>query len=262
LASDLKRLDEKRILVMGGTGGIGLSAAKAFVVEGARVCVVGRDSERVDLALEMLGENAIGFSGDASNPDTAIQAVELCCENWEGVDGLYHVAGGSGRRFGDGPLHEITDEGWNRTLQLNLNSVMYSNRAVLKQLLDRKSAGSILNCGSVLGASPSPEFFSTQAYATTKAAINGLTRSSAATFAKDNIRFNVLSPALVATPMSERAQTNDDIMNFIQSKQPLDGGRIGQPDDLDSAAIFFMSDESRFVTGQVLSVDGGWSVGG
>ena len=118
----------------------------------------------------------------------------------------------------------------------------------------------MLNMASVLGYSPSPKFFSTHAYAAAKAAIIGLTRSSAAYYATKNIRFNVIAPALVATPMSERAQTNDAIMRFTATKQPLDGGRIGVPEDLDAAAVYLISDQSRFVTGQVLAVDGGWSV--
>lgn len=254
------RLIDKRILVIGGTGGLGLSAAQAFVKEGAKVCVVGRDEGRVEEAVSLLGAGGAGFSGDATDSDTAEKAVKLCCEKWDGLDGLYHVAGGSGRRFGDGPLHEITDAGWAQTLDLNLSSAMYSNRAVLRQLLRQGTSGSILNCGSVLGSAPSAKFFSAQAYAASKAGIAGFTRSAAATYATRNIRFNVLAPALVATPMSERAQGDEVIMDFVTHKQPLDGGRIGCPEDLDGAAVFFMGDESRFVTGQVFSVDGGWAI--
>jgi NAD(P)-dependent dehydrogenase (short-subunit alcohol dehydrogenase family) len=157
-------------------------------------------------------------------------------------------------------LHEITDEGWSYTLEENLASLFYSNRAAVRQFLQQGGGGSVLNMGSVLGVSPSARYFATHAYATTKAAIIGLTRAAAAYYAKDNIRFNVLAPALVATPMSERAQSDPAIMEFIKTKQPLDGGRIGQPGDLDGAAVYFMSDDSKFVTGQVLAVDGGWCV--
>src|SRR5205807_6594468 len=119
--------------------------------------------------------------------------------------------------------------------------------------------GSILNMGSVLGFSPSPQFFSTHAYATAKAAIIGLTKSAASYYASKNIRFNVLAPALVATPMSARAQQDEGILDFIASKQPLDGGRIGKSSDFDAAAVYFLSEDSKFATGQVLAVDGGWS---
>jgi NAD(P)-dependent dehydrogenase (short-subunit alcohol dehydrogenase family) len=245
--------------MIGGTTGLGFSAAKAFVAEGARVLVVGRTPEKVASAQHELGLTARALSGDASDPATAARAIQTALHEFGGFDGLYHVAGGSGRRQGDGPLHEITDEGWSYTLNENLTSLFYSNRAAAQQFL-KQGGGTILNMGSVLGFSPSPKFFSTHAYATTKAAIIGLTKASASFYAARNIRFNVLAPALVATPMSQRAQGDEDIMSFIKTKQPLDGGRIGAPEDLDSAAVFFMSDESRFVTGQVLAVDGGWTV--
>jgi NAD(P)-dependent dehydrogenase (short-subunit alcohol dehydrogenase family) len=177
-----------------------------------------------------------------------------------GFHGLYHVAGGSGRGEGDGPLHEITDEGWDFTIRLNLRSLFYSNRAAVRQFLKQRTGGSVLNMSSVLGFSPSPRHFATHAYAAAKAAVIGLTKSAAACYAKRNIRFNVLAPALVATPMSRRAQGDKEILKFIATRQPLDGGRIGRPEDLDAAAVYFMSDGSKFVTGQILAVDGGWSV--
>src|SRR5439155_7049325 len=112
-----------------------------------------------------------GLAGDAIDPAVAPRAIELALATFGGFHALYHVAGGSGRRMGDGPLHEITDAGWESTLNLNLTSLFYSNRAAVLQFLKQGSGGSILNMGSVLGFSPSPKFFATHAYATTKAAI-------------------------------------------------------------------------------------------
>jgi len=114
--------------------------------------------------------------------------------------------------------------------------------------------------GSVLGWSPSPQYFTTHAYAATQSAVIGMTKSSAAYYAARGIRFNVLAPGLVETPMAKRAAGDEEILAFIKNKQPLDGGRIGLPGDLDAAAVYFMGDGSKFVTGQVLAVDGGWSV--
>lgn len=253
-------LEGKRLVVIGGTTGIGLSAASAFVREGARVVVTGRDPDHCREAEARLGASAKALPSDAAVEGSAEAAVEACISHFGGFDGLYHVAGGSGRRFGDGPLHELTLEGWQRTIDLNLTSLMLSNRAAVRAFQKRGHGGSILNMGSVLGMSPSPRHFTTHAYAAAKAAVIGLTRSTAAHYAADGIRVNVLAPALVATPMSARAQENPDIMDFIRTKQPLDGGRIGMPADLDGAAVYFLSDASRFTTGQVLHVDGGWDL--
>ena len=226
----------------------------------AKVVAVGRSQESCDKLAEELGQSVKTLAADATSPDTADKAIDLALETFTSFDGLYHVAGGSGRKFGDGPLHEITDEGWEKTLNLNLTSLFQSNRAAVRRFLELDHGGSILNLGSVLGYSPSPKHFSTHAYATTKAAIIGFTKSVAAYYADKNIRFNVLAPALVETPMAQRAAEDDTIQNFIKTKQPLDGGRIGIPSDLDQAAVYFLGDGSKFTTGQILTVDGGWSL--
>ena len=253
-------LHGKSIVVIGGTTGIGLSAALAFVDHGARVVVVGRNPNSVENAASSLGADGFAIAADASLPDTAVNAISACRKKFGSFDGLYHVAGGSGRKYGDGPLHEISLDGWNQTLSLNLTSLMLSNQAAVKAFLDQKTSGTILNMGSVLGFSPSPKYFVTHAYAATKSAVIGFTKSIAAYYATQNIRINALTPALVETPMSQRAANDDLIMSFVKTKQPLDGGRIGYPSDLNGAAIYFMSDYSNFTTGQILAVDGGWSI--
>lgn len=253
-------LVNKNLVIIGGTTGMGLSAARAFVENGANVVVVGRHEESAANAKILLGNKAQVMVGDAVLPFTAINAIELCMNRFGSFDGLYHVAGGSGRKMGDGPLHELTLEGWNKTLELNLTSMMLSNQAAVKQFLARGSEGTILNMGSILGCSPSPHYFATHAYAAAKSAVIGFSKSIASYYAKNNIRVNVIVPALVETPMSTRAAGDEQIQSFIKTKQPLDGGRIGNPTDLDGLAVYFMSNQSRFTTGQVIAVDGGWSI--
>lgn len=253
-------LHQKVILVIGGTSGLGESAAKKFIQYGANVVVTGRDEAKIHSASQWLGKNGVAIQSNASDATQMNGVFDATIERFGKLHGLYHVAGGSGRRFGDGPMHEITDEGWSQTLKLNLDSVFYSNRAALRVFLKQGHGGSIVNCGSVLGFSPSPHFFSTHAYATSKSALVGMVKSAAAYYGKEAIRVNLLCPGLIATPMSARAQTTEPIMDFIQTKQPLDGGRIGMPQDLDEAAALLLSDGSKFITGQVLSVDGGWTV--
>jgi NAD(P)-dependent dehydrogenase (short-subunit alcohol dehydrogenase family) len=253
-------LESKKIVVIGGTTGMGLSAAMAFVREGAQVVVVGRNPESCAVAEKQLDGNGLAMSGDASDPQTAVKAIALCQQIFGDFNGLYHVAGGSGRRFGDGPLHDLSLDGWQYTVNLNLTSLMLSNQAAVRAFRAQGNGGTILNMGSVLGSSPSPAYFATHGYAAVKSAVIGFTKSVAAYYANDNIRVNVLAPALVETPMSQRATTDATIMAFARTKQPLDGGRIGQPKDLDGAAVYFMSDYSAFTTGQTITVDGGWSV--
>jgi NAD(P)-dependent dehydrogenase (short-subunit alcohol dehydrogenase family) len=253
-------LDGKKIVVIGGTGGIGLSAVKAFITAGACVVAVGLEREEVPAMARDFGKSSRFIHADATQPETAPKAIDDCMAVFGGFDGLYHVAGGSGRRWGDGPLHEITNEGWRLTLELNLTSVFYSNRAAVRGFLAKGEGGSILNLSSVLAFSPSGQHFATHTYAAAKSAIIGLTRSCASRYASHHIRFNALAPGLVQTPMAQRATKDPGIMAFIKTKQPLDGGRIGQASDLDAAAVFFLSNASRFTTGQVLAVDGGWSV--
>lgn len=254
------RLENKSIVIVGGTSGIGLACALACKREGAQLVCVGLDTDETHEGITQLGKEVAVTFDNAAHPDAAMIAVNKAVSKYGKLDGLFHVAGGSGRRFGDGPLHEISDDGWDATMRLNLTSVFFSNRAAVNQFIQQNSGGVILNTSSVLATSPSPQNFYTHAYAAAKAAINGLTVSTAAYYAKQNIRINAIAPGLVHTPMAKRAAGNDEIMDFIQHKQPLDGGRIAEADDYAGAAVFLLSDESKFMTGQVIAVDGGWSV--
>ena len=247
-------------VIVGGTTGLGLSASRALVKSGWKVALLGRNADSLESALSELGDTALGIAADACDPGTVPELIDKTVTSFGHISALYHVAGGSARSSGDGPLHELTDEGWHRALDLNLTSLIYSNRAAIRRFRQQGKRGVILNMSSVLGFSPSPAHFATHGYAATKAAVMGFTKSIASYYAKENIRANVIAPALVETPMSERATSNESIKSYAQSKQPLDGGRIGMPEDLDAAVLYLLSEDSKYVTGQVLSVDGGWSV--
>ncbi len=254
-------LVDQVVVVVGGTSGIGLAATRAIRDSGALgVVVTGHDTATTQQAQSVLGAGCLCITGDAREPTHAHAALRLALEAFGRFDALFHVAGGSGRSFGDGPLHEITDPGISATLALNLESVILSNRAAVRSFLDRKVAGAIVNLGSVLAESPAPKYFATHVYAAAKAGLIGFSKSIAAYYAPFGIRCNVLAPALVETLMSRRATENAEIRQYIRTKQPLDGGRIGQPEDLADAAVFLLSPLAKFITGQVLAVDGGWSV--
>lgn len=240
---------------MGGTTGMGWAAAKKCIDEGAKVVCVGKPQENNEPL-----ENCTILIADAREGATMKTAIETCINNYGTFDGLLHVAGGSGRSFGDGPLHEMSLEGWNKTIELNATTIMLSNQAAIDYFIQENKPGAIVNLSSVLATHPAPTYFSTHAYAAAKAAIIGLSTATAAFYAKNNIRVNVISPGLVETPMSVRAAQNENIMKYIKTKQPLDGGRIGDANDVTSMAALLLSDHASFITGQNIAIDGGWSV--
>jgi NAD(P)-dependent dehydrogenase (short-subunit alcohol dehydrogenase family) len=257
------RFSSRTVLVTGSTG-IAAAAARALVDDGANVFITSRTADHVDNLVESLAVRAAGIAADLTQEEAVQSVVEACVAKFGRLDGVYNVAGISGRRFGDGPLHKLTLDGWQTVLANNVTSQMLVCRAAVRQMLSQEPAadgqrGVILNMSSVLARHPSPEFFSTHAYAASKGAIESLSRAAAAHYASQGIRVNVIAPALVATPMSARAQNDEQIMAFVARKQPLVGGAL-TPDDLVGTALFLLSDDSRAVTGQVVDVDGGWSV--
>jgi NAD(P)-dependent dehydrogenase (short-subunit alcohol dehydrogenase family) len=243
------RLSGKRCLIVGGTSGIGAAAAARFRAEGGRVVVGDRD-DRGDADVIRV---------EATDAAAVERLVAETVQRLGGLDVLFHVAGASGRKHGDGPVHECTEDGWDWTLAANLRSTFLTNQAAIRHFLSQKQPGVILNMASVLAYAPVPKHFDTGAYAAAKAGIIGLSRQAAARYAADGIRVNVLAPGLIGTPMAERAVNDPSIAAFLRAKQPLAGGP-GRPADVADAAMFLCSDEARLITGAVLAVDGGWSV--
>jgi NAD(P)-dependent dehydrogenase (short-subunit alcohol dehydrogenase family) len=227
-----------------------LSGATGIAGETARLAR-GVGFQVFTVALEQADLNA-----DLAQPGSAVCAVEACLGRYGRIDGLFNCAGISGRAYGDGPLHECTEQGWDITFAANVRSVFLLSRAALKPML-AQSGGVILNMASVLAYAPEPHHFASHAYAATKGAIIALTKAMAAYYAAHGIRVNALAPGLVRTPMSARAQNNPEVREFIQHKQPLAGGML-EAEEVARAALFLLGDESRNITGQVLGVDGGW----
>jgi NAD(P)-dependent dehydrogenase (short-subunit alcohol dehydrogenase family) len=243
----MNRLQDKVAIVTGGGSGIGLATAQLFVEEGADVLVF-------DINVSDIASARVDVTS-ASEVETAIKDVH---NRYGRIDILVNVAGGSGRKWGDGPADSCTLEGWEKTLALNLNSVFYCCKYAL-QTMSPQGHGVIVNVSSVLGMVGGDEDFATHAYASSKGAVISLTRSIASYYAPRGIRANVICPGLIATPMSQRAQESEHIRSRLPQLQPLTGD-FGSPNDVAQAALYLASDESSFVTGSVLTVDGGWTV--
>ena len=264
-------LKNKSLVIMGGTSGMGWSAARACAAAGAELVLVGLDGSTEEV-LSRLDEPSRKrcrlLIADARDSATAERAVALCQAEFGKLDGLYHVAGGSGRRLGDGPAHAVDDQAWRHTVAWNLDTAFFSARAALRAWQaaatedSTPAAASLVLMSSVLAGHPATDHFATHAYAAAKSGVIGLARSLAAHYSPINVRVNVLAPGLVETPMSQRACGDAEIVQYVRRRQALDGGRIGRPEDIDGVVVYMMSDASRFVTGQVIHVDGGWSVRG
>jgi NAD(P)-dependent dehydrogenase (short-subunit alcohol dehydrogenase family) len=257
----VKRFEGKSVLVTGSTG-IAAAACRALADEGASVFVVSRTEDHAKALAAEIG--ARWQAADLTQEEAVESVVQGVVGAFGRLDGVYNVAGLSGRRFGDGPAHEMTLDGWNQTLANNATSQFLVCRAAIRQMLDQAPTasgqrGAILNMSSTLARYPEPTYFATHGYAASKGAIESFSRSMAAYYAPHGIRVNVIAPGLVATPMSQRAQENPEIVAYAATRQPLAGG-ILEPHDLIGAALFLLSDEARMITGQVLDADGGWSV--
>jgi 3-oxoacyl-[acyl-carrier protein] reductase len=239
----MDRLAGKIALVTGGTRGIGAGIVRAFLSEGATVAFSGTSSNSIDKA--NLGD-AAGFVAELGDPQAPARLVDAVVKRFGGLDILVNNAG-VGSRASE---WELTPEEWDRVHAVNLRAVFFLAREAAKSMRQR-GGGSILNISSIAGQNGG--IAGSPAYGSSKGAVITLTRSLARRFAPHRIRVNCLSPADIETDMT--AGWPRELRERLIAITPL--ARFGAVDEVTGAAVFFASDESTYVTGQTLSINGG-----
>lgn len=244
-----KKLENKIALVTGGSSGIGLATAKRFALEGARVFITGRRKEELDAAAKAIGPAATAVQSDASNLADLDRLFAVIKEKAGRLDVLFANAGGG--EFA--PLGQITEAHFDKTFATNVKGLLFTVQKALPLLPD--GASIILNASIV--SIKGMENFSV--YSATKAAVRSFARSWTVDLKARKIRVNALSPGPIDTPgvngLGKNEEESQAIKKSLAAAVPL--GRIGDPDEIAKAALFLASDDSSFVTGIELFVDGG-----
>ena len=247
------RLADRIANVTGGGTGIGEAIAKVFAREGAKVAITGRrqgELERVVEDIKRTGGQALALPGSVTNEDAVREAVATTVGTFGRLDILVNNAG---NLFYTGRLHETTDQIWDETFDVFMKGTFRFIRAVIPRML-QQGGGSILNISTVVGLKAIPGF-EAHAYQAAKAGVIMLTKTVAVHYAKQNIRCNCICPAGVVTPPIANMVKDPQIKAWFEGVHPM--GRLGQPEEVAEATVYFVSEESRWTTGSILSVDGG-----
>ena len=246
------RLDDRVAIVSGGSGGIGARLCQALAGVGARIVVVGRDQGRAAAALEQAGGNGIAVAADVTRRQDADKVAEAAMQAFGRVDVIVNaVGGGAGGALY--PAEEYPESEWDRMLDLNLRSALLPTQAAVRAMIAGGRGGRVLHLSSVRGQLGIDNGFS--AYVAAKGALDALTRQQATEWAKHAITVNALSPTFVKTPQVEDLLSDDAFREGLYKRIPL--GRIAEVDDVVGAVLLLCSDASAFITGQVLTLDGG-----
>jgi dihydroanticapsin dehydrogenase len=245
------KLTGKIAIVTGGSRGIGFAIAKTLSENGATVVITSKDSEKIKKAESKIS-NAFGIACDIKKKNEVQNVVNQTIEKFGKLDILVNNAGIFPKIK---QLHEIDEDEWNEVLDVNLTGQFRFTKETIPYL--QKTSGCIINISSDAGLKAF-EGFNVDAYSASKAALIVLTKCWALEYAKDKIRINCICPGVVDTDMTKQFLKNQKEIEFMNNEHPL--GRIGQPEEIGKAALYFASDDASWVTGAILTVDGGESI--
>lgn len=239
-------------IVTGGGSGIGLAIAEKFVQHHIRTIIIGRNRAKLENAAARMGGNCIPLVQDLDDLHALPATVETILQQHGQIDILVNNAGINLKK----EFTEVSDEEFSRILHTNVTAVFALSRAVTAHML-RRQQGSIINISSMAAQYGLPKVI---AYTASKSAIEGMTRAMAVELSPKGILVNCIAPGFIATDMSEKALNGDsERKRRVLSRTPI--GRLGEPGDIAEAALFLASDKARYLTGVILPVDGGNSIG-
>lgn len=254
------KLESKVALITGGTSGIGRATAILFSQEGAKIVVIGRRQEEGEKTVDLVrdkGGQAIYIKADVSQPRDVKEMVRRAIKAYQRIDILFNNAGvhpESARR----PVAECSVEDWDKVMDINVKGIFLVSKAVIPGMI-KQGGGVIINTSSVLGGYVSAK--NRAIYAASKGAVGALSRSMALDYASFNIRVNCILPGLVETEMGEKlirsAQQAPGHWEHLMSQYPI--GRVGRAKDIAHAVLFLASDESNWMTGTLVTLDGGYT---
>jgi NAD(P)-dependent dehydrogenase (short-subunit alcohol dehydrogenase family) len=244
---------KKIAIVTGGGSGIGLAITEKFVQDNIHTIIIGRDEQKLCAAKQKLGELCEPLVGDLNNLSSIPSLINSIIQKHGRIDVLVNNAGINMKK----DFTEVTDEEFQKVILTNITAVFGISREVVKCMLEKEIKGSIINISSMASQYGIPKVI---AYTASKSAVEGMTRAMAVELSPKGIRVNCIAPGFIATDMSAKALNTDPERKFkALDRTPM--GELGQPSDIGDAAVFLASDAAKYITGVVLPVDGGNSVG-
>jgi len=246
----MRVVDNKVAVVTGGAGGIGGAIARRFAREGAHLSLVDIDADAAKtIATELTAKktDVITVVADVTNKQSVQEMVQTTLNRWGRIDILVNVAGGADRKL----VVDMIADDWDRIIDMNLKSVFLCSQAVLPTMLTRKY-GKIVNISSIYGFTGNA---TRSSYAAAKAGVAVFTKTLALEHAKDGLNVNAIAPGRIETPRV-RGHYTDEAWAAAVAQIPM--GRTGTPDEIASAALFLVTDENKYITGQTIHVNGAW----
>jgi NAD(P)-dependent dehydrogenase (short-subunit alcohol dehydrogenase family) len=244
------RLKEKVAIVTGASSGIGKGIADMFVREGAMVVYSDLNEEMGKSAVKEMGNHALFMKCDVSDGSQVDKLVKHTVEKFHRIDIMVNNAG----IVMGGNVYETGDDAWHKTIQVNLSGVFFGIRAAARYMVEHSIQGSIINVSSVVG---SAGIRNNAAYCASKGGVNQLTRASALDLADYKIRVNTIAPGAIVSGMTQDMLKDQAFINLVETNTPLK--YVGVPEDIAYGAVYLASDESKYVTGEILYIDGGWA---